>query len=191
MIIYIEGGDENIYSLKKLSDELYGRLFASRGINNFYYGFTPHTVGYERDYCVITFEDRLDQGTRALLAFLEIVEGRFKIIRVKDGGEEKEKSAITQWEQNYEQKPLPKKISLPIVILRLPIDAKPSGVFGYYYSPIRYKSQDGSERLIITNKYSKEGIEAAKSKYHEVTEEEYKKIFEEFRAPEKPESALI
>jgi len=191
MIIYIEGGNENRPALKKLSNELYSKLYASIGISNFYYGFTPYTVGYEKNYCDITFEDRLDQGTRALQEFLDIVESRFKIIRVDAEGEAKEREAIAKWEQSHEQKPLPKKVSLPIVIIRLPVNVRAPGVFGYYTSHSRYKSKDGSERLIITNEYTKEGIAAVKSKYHEVTIDEYKKIYVEFGAPEKPESALI
>jgi hypothetical protein len=187
MIIYIEGGNENIHALKKLSNELYSKLYASRGISNFYYGFTPHTMGYEKHFCDITFEDRLDQGTLALQEFLEIVESRFKIIRVEAEGEAKERETIAQWEQSHEQKPLPKKVkvSLPIVIIRFPKRAGISEVYGRLWS-----SKDGSEDLIISNKYTKEGIEAAKAKYHLVTEEEYKKIYKEFGAPEKPESAL-
>jgi hypothetical protein len=126
-----------------------------------------------------------------LLAFLEIVENRFEIIRVDDEGDEKEKEAIAQWEKNHEQKPLPKKISLPIVIFRAPtvkelFVEEMHGIYGFLN---KYQSKDKSERLIITNNYTREGIENALSKFHEVSREEYKKIFNDFGAPEKPEDA--
>ena len=184
MKIYIEGGIEKKPALKKLSNELYGRMYASRGLSKFYYGFTPHTVGYEKNYCDITFEV---EGARAQLEFLKIVEGRFEIIRVDAEDEVKEGESIAQWEQGHEQKSLPKKVVLPIVMIRLPASASTPGIYGHIF---RYKSKDGSERLIIANKYTKEGIGDAKSRYHEVTEEEYRKIYNDFGAPEKPESAF-
>jgi hypothetical protein len=185
MKIFIEGGTENKPALKKLSNELYGKVYAARGLSNFYYGFTPYTAGYEQDYCDITFEVK---GTLAQLEFLKILQSKFKIIRIDAEDEEKEKEAIAQWEQNHEQKSLPKKVSLPIVIIRLPASAKLSGIYNYY--PSKYQSKDRSEKLIITNEYTMEGIKNARSKYTEVTKEEYKKIHYDFDAPEKPESAL-
>ena len=192
MIIYVEGGNENRPALKKLSDELYGRLYASRGINNFYYGFTPYTVGYEKEYCSITFEDKLDQGTRALLVFIEIVESRFEIIRIDDEDEDKEKEAIAEWEKDHTQKPLPKKVGLPIIIIRAPTNKDPFEEItnGLYGKINKYRLKDESERLIITNKYTSEGAAEARTKFHEVSLEEYKKICADFGAPENPEDAL-
>jgi len=184
MKIFIEGGTENKPALKNLSNELYGQRYASRGISNFYYGFTPYEVGYEKNYCGITFEVK---GTHAQLEFLKIVESKFKIIRVDAEDKDKEGESISQWEQTHTQNSLPKKVGLPIVMIRLPADAETPGIYGHIF---KYRSKDGSERLIITHEYTVEGIKSAKSKFHEVTKQEYKKIFSEFGAPEKPESAF-
>lgn len=110
MKIYIEGGDENVPGLKQLSNELYGKVYASRGLRNFYYGFTPYTSGYEEHFCQITFEV---EGTAAQLEFLRIVDGRFKIIRVDAEDVGKEGEAIAEWSKDHEQRPLPKEMSVP------------------------------------------------------------------------------
>ena len=110
MKIYIEGGSENVPGLKQLSNELYGKAYASRGLRNFYYGFTPYTSGYEEHFCQITFEVK---GTGAQLAFLRIVDGRFKVIRVDAEDAGKEGEAIRKWSKDHEQRPLPKEMSVP------------------------------------------------------------------------------
>ncbi len=110
MKIYVEGGSENESGLKELSNELYGKKYASQGLTNFYYGFTLRTSGYERPFCAITFEV---EGTGAQIEFLRIVEGRFSIIRVDAEDSSKESEAIDQWSNDHEQLPLPKEVSVP------------------------------------------------------------------------------
>jgi len=110
MKIYIEGGSGNVPGLKQLSNELYGKAYASRGLRKFYYGFTPYTSGYEDHFCQITFEV---EGTSAQLEFLRIVESRFSIIRVDAEDASKEGEAITQWGKDHEQRSLPKEVKVP------------------------------------------------------------------------------
>ncbi len=110
MLIFVKGGSENKAALKRLSNELYSKAYASCGLANFYYGFTPYTGTHEYDYCQITFEVK---GTAAQLAFLNIVDGRFEIIRVEPEDATTEGEAIAQWAKEHEQRPLPKEAGPP------------------------------------------------------------------------------
>lgn len=184
MKIFIEGGYENKPALSTLSNELYGRMYASRGIRDFYYGFTAFGTGYEKNFSQISFDGK---STQALTEFIKIVGSRFKIFRVEAEDEELEQEAIAAWEKEHTQNPIPKKVALPLVILRLPAEADTFEIFGKNY---RFKSRNGKERLIVTNKYTSEGLADAKSRFHLVNRDEYKTIHDEFGAPEEPEAAV-
>ena len=191
MRIYIEGGHINDAALKQLSNELYSGKYASLGLRDFYYGFTEHTVGYEREYCHITFEVK---GKPAQLAFIDLVESRFEILQVEAEDPEEEGATITHWERNHQQRPLPKKITLPIVMFIVPGKRNEkfnfveptvhlSNMFGSYF-----QGEDRDECLLVANKYTPESYQTAKSRAKELTREEYAEIYSRFRnAPENPE----
>ena len=194
MKIYIEGGSENDAALKQLSNELYSGKYASQGLRDFYYGFTAYTVGYERAYCHITFEVK---GQSAQLAFLDLAESRFEILQVEAEEPDDEGDAIAQWESSHPPRPLPKKVTLPIVMFIVPGKRNEkfnfveptvhlSNMFGSYF-----QSENCEECLLVANKYTPESYLAAKSLAKELTREAYGEIYSSFRnAPENPEDVF-
>jgi HEAT repeat protein len=107
VLVFVKGGSENRPALKQLSNELYSKTHASLGLTDFYYGFTPYTGTHEYDYCQITFEVK---GTAAQLAFLNIVDGKFEILRVDPEDAAAEREAIASWAQDHQQRSLPKEV---------------------------------------------------------------------------------
>jgi len=107
MHIYIEGGRENEFNLKEISNALYGRRYAWLGGDRFYFGYTVITTSVERPYCQVTFENEHPQKQ---IAFIETLARKFSILRVEAEDQEEEGDTVAAWAQAHQQQPLPKKI---------------------------------------------------------------------------------
>ncbi len=184
MHIYIEGGKKNEFRLKEISNGLYGRRYAWLGGDRFYFGYTVISTSVERPYCEVTFEN---EHPHKQMAFIETLARQFTILRVEAEDLDEEGETVAKWAESHEQQPLPKKIELPIVMIRMPYDAKTQGIYG---KPYKYVTKDRTERLYITKKYNPEGLADAKRRFHMVSLEEYEQIRELFDAPEDPSDAF-